>query len=166
VIDAALDLPQGRQKVLERVSLEGSVRAERVRFTNDLVQDKIDTLSRKAQGRPEDTSIDDVASRMATGFSLRNGVFTYRGLSFNVQGASVRLDGTHSLRSKAVNLSGVVRLDATVSQTQTGFKSWLLKPFDPLFRKKGAGTRLVIKVAGTQDQPKVGLEIGRTLRGR
>jgi hypothetical protein len=166
VIDAALDLPQGRQKVLERVSLEGSVRAERVRFTNDLVQDKIDTLSRKAQGRPEDTSIDEVASRMATGFSLRNGVFTYRGLSFNVQGASVRLDGTHSLRSKAVNLSGVVRLDATVSQTQTGFKSWLLKPFDPLFRKKGAGTRLVIKVAGTQDQPKVGLEIGRTLRGR
>ena len=166
LINAALDLPQGKQRVLERVSLNGEVRAERVRFTNDGVQDKIDTLSRKAQGRPEDASIDEVASRMATQFTLRNGVFTYRGLSFNVQGAAVKLDGTHSLRSKAVDLSGVVLLNATVSQTQTGYKSWLLKPFDPLFRKSGAGTRLAIKVAGTQDQPKVGLEIGRTLKGQ
>ena len=43
------------------------------------------------------TSIDEVASRMATKFMLSNGVLTYQGLSFNVQGAAVRLDGTHSL---------------------------------------------------------------------
>jgi hypothetical protein len=152
--------------MLERVALEGSVRAERVTFTKDVVQDKIDELSRKAQGRPADASIDEVASQMAAKFALQNGVFTYRGLSFNVQGAAVRLDGTHSLRSKAVDLSGVALLEATVSQTQTGYKSWLLKPLDPLFRKNGAGTRLAIKVAGTQDQPKIALEIGRTLKGQ
>jgi hypothetical protein len=166
VIDAALDLPQGAAPILDRVELEGSVRAERVRFTNDGVQDKIDELSRKAQGRPSDESIDGVASRMATKFALRNGVFAYQGLSFNVEGAAIRLDGTHSLRSKSVDLSGVVLLNATVSKTQTGFKSFLLKPFDPLFRKNGAGTRLAIKVAGTQDQPKIGLELGKTLRGQ
>ena len=60
----------------------------------------------------------------------------------------------------------VMSMNATVSQTQTGVKSVLLKPFDPLFRKGGAGTRLVIKVAGTQDQPKVGVDIGRTLKGK
>lgn len=166
IIDAAMDLPQGRQKVLERVALEGSVRAERVTFTNDVVQDKIDDLSRKAQGRPDDATIDEVASQLATKFSLQNGLFTYRGLSFKIKGASVQLDGTHSLRSKSVDLSGVAMLDATVSQTQTGYKSWLLKPFDRLFRKNGAGTRLAIKVAGTQDQPKIGLELGRTLKGQ
>ena len=166
VIDAALDLPQGKQRVLERVSLEGSVRAERVKFTKDAVQDKIDELSRKGQGRPTDESIDEVASKMATKFALRDGVFTYQGLSFVVQGASVKMDGTHSLRSKSVDLSGVVLLDATVSQTQTGFRSWLLKPFDPLFRKNGAGTRLVITVAGTQDQPKIGLQTRAHPQGR
>ena len=77
----------------------------------------------------------------------------------------MQLNGTHSLRSKALNLAGEVKLQATASQTVTGFKSWLLKPFDPLLRKNGAGTRLVIRVEGTQDQPKVGLEIGKTLRG-
>ena len=166
IIDAAMDLPQGKQKVLERVTFEGSVRAERVRFSNDAVQDKIDELSRKAQGRPTDESIDEVASQMAAKFSLRNGIFTYQGLSFKVQGASVQLAGTHSLRSRAVDMSGVALLDATVSQTQTGYKSWLLKPFDPLFKKNGAGTRLAIKVAGTQDQPKIGLELRKTLRGQ
>ncbi len=60
----------------------------------------------------------------------------------------------------------MVLLTATVSQTQTGYKSWLLKPFDPLFRKNGAGTRLVITVAGTQDQPKVGLDFGKTIKGQ
>ncbi len=165
VIDTAFDLPQGKEPVLSRLQLEGSVRAERVTFTNDAVQDKIDLLSRKAQGKPKDMTIDEVASRMSTKFALKNGLFRYQGLSFKVQGADVRLNGTHSLRSKALNLAGEVRLDATVSQTMTGFKSWLLKPFDPLFRKNGAGTRLVIRVEGTQDQPKVGLEIGKTLRG-
>lgn len=165
VIDAALDLPQGKESVLSRVELEGSVRAERVKFAKDSVQDKIDELSRRGQGRPTDTSVDDVASQMATRFRLKDGVLTYRDLSFNVQGASVKLDGTHSLRTKSVNLTGVVLLDATVSKTQTGFRSWLLKPFDPLFRKNGAGTRLVITVAGTQDQPKIGLEVGKTLKG-
>lgn len=166
IIDAALDLPQGKQPVLDRVALEGTVRAERVKFSNDAVQDKIDELSRRAQGRPKDESIDEVASRMSAKFSLRKGIFTYQGLSFRVQGADIRLAGTHSLKSKALALEGVALLNASVSETQTGFKSWLLKPFDPLFRKNGAGTRLVIKVDGTQDQPKVGLDFGRTLRGR
>ena len=164
-IDTALDLPQGKEPVLTRVQLEGSVHAERVTFTNDAVQDKIDELSRRGQGKPADAAIDEVASRLSSKFALKDGVFTYQTLTFNVQGADVQLNGTHSLRSKSLNLAGEVKLQATVSQTMTGFKSWLLKPFDPLFRKNGAGTRLVIRVEGTQDQPKVGLEIGRTLRG-
>ncbi len=165
LIDTALDLPQGKEPVLTRVQLEGSVRAERVTFMNDAVQGKIDELSRRGQGKPTDTSIDEVASRMSSKFTLKNGVFTYQSLSFNVQGADVQLNGTHSLRSKSLNLAGEVKLNATVSQTMTGFKSWLLKPFDPLFKKNGAGTRLVIRVEGTQDQPKVGLDVGKTLRG-
>lgn len=164
-VDTAFDLPQGKEPVLTRVQLEGSVRAERVTFTNDAVQDKIDELSRRGQGKPKDASIDEVVSRLSTRFALKNGVFTYQTLTFNVQGADVQLNGTHSLRSKSLNLAGEVKLNATVSQMVTGYRSWLLKPFDSLFKKKGAGTRLVIRVEGTQDQPKVGLEIGKTLRG-
>lgn len=164
-IDAALDLPQGKEKVLKRVELEGSVRAERVTFTSDAVQDKIDEFSRRGQGKPKDATIDEVASQVSARFVLKDGVFAYQALTFNVPGADVQLNGTHSLRSKTLDLAGEVKLQATVSKTMTGFKSWLLKPFDPLFKKEGAGTRLVIKVQGTQDQPKIGLDVGKTLRG-
>jgi hypothetical protein len=45
-------------------------------------------------------------------------------------------------------------------QTITGFKSFLLKPFDPFFRKNGV-TVLPIKVTGTRAQPEFGLEFHR-----
>ncbi|HWI18622.1 MAG TPA: AsmA-like C-terminal region-containing protein, partial [Vicinamibacterales bacterium] len=164
-IDAAMDLPQGRQPVLERLSLAGSVRADRLTFTNDAVQDKIDELSRRGRGKPGDETINDVASKMVTTFTLEKGVAVYRNFAFAVRGATIRLDGTHSLKTKAVDLSGAVLLNASISNTQTGFKSWVLKPFDALFRKGGAGSRLAITVQGTQDQPKLEFDFKRTLKG-
>lgn len=118
------------------------------------------------QGRPNDELIDNVASKATSKFVLKNGVLRYRNLAFNVEGATVKLDGTHGLTSKALALEGEVLLQSSASNTLTGFKRWLVKPFDALLRNHGAGTRLVIRVEGTQDQPKVALEIGKTLRGR
>lgn len=165
VLDTAFDLPQGKATVLDRLAMEGSIAAERLKFRNSEVQEKIDTLSRRAQGRPNDYAIDDVASRVSSKFSLNNGVLTYHGLSFDVQGASVRLNGIHALKSRALDLHGEVLLNASASQTIGGVKGFLLKPFDPLFRKNGAGTRLVISVSGTQEKPQVKLDFGKTLRG-
>jgi hypothetical protein len=165
ILDTAFDLLQGKAKVLDRLSLEGSVAAERLTFTNPAVQEKIDELSRRAQGRPDDQAIDEVASRVASKFTLNKGVLTYRGLSFNVEGASVRLNGSHVLKSRALDLSGEVLLNVSASRTISGFKGWLLRPFDPLFRKNGAATRLVITVGGTQEKPQVKLDFGKTLRG-
>jgi hypothetical protein len=165
-LDTAFDLPQGDADVLDRLTLSGTFRAARLRFSDDDVQGKIDELSRRAQGRPDDESIDNVASNLTSAFTLNKGVLTYRGLAFAVQGAAVRLDGTHSLESKQLALDGDVRLKASASSTLTGFKRWLLKPLDPIFRQKGAGTRLVIRVEGTEDHPKVDLQLGKTLRGQ
>lgn len=165
-LDAAFDLPQGEADVLDRLNLEGSFKAERLRFASNEVQDKIDTLSRRAQGRPTDESIDNVASNVTSKFILSRKVLTYRGLAFNVQGASIKLDGLHRLEPRTLSLQGEVLLNASASDTLTGFKRWLVKPFNPLFRKNGAGTRLVIRVEGTQDQPKIALDLGKTLKGK
>lgn len=165
-VDAAFDLPQGEADVLDRLELEGSFRAERLRFADAGVQDKIDTLSRRGQGRPSDESIDNVASNVTSKFAFSKRALTYRGLAFTVQGASVTLDGTHRLGPRTLALEGEVLLKASASNTLTGFKRWLVKPFDSLLRKNGAGTRLVIRVEGTQDEPKVGLELGKTLKGQ
>jgi hypothetical protein len=165
-IDAAMDLLQGTQPVLQRLSIAGSVNAERLTFSSEAVRDKIDDLSRRGQGKPSDATIKNVPSRMKSTFTLDKGVFRYSNLTFAVNGATINVNGTHSLKSRAVDLAGVVLLSASASNTMTGFKSWVLKPFDALFRRNGAGTRLVITVAGTQDEPTVDVEIGRSLRGQ
>lgn len=165
ILDTALDLPQGKAKMLDRLVLEGSVVAERLKFTNPAVQEKIDELSRRAQGRPTDQAIEEMASRVATKFSLSHGVLTHHGLSFDVEGATVKLTGSHALKSQTLDLNGEVLLAASASHTIGGIKGWLLRPFDPLFRKNGAGTRLVIKVSGPQAKPDIKLDFGKTLRG-
>ncbi len=105
-----------------------------------------------------------MASRVGGAFVLANGVLTFKNLIFDVRGASIRLAGTYALVPRAMNLSGQVLLVASASQTQTGFKSWVLKPFDPLFRNKGAGTLIAIHVRGTADKPDIGLDVGKTLK--
>ena len=87
-------------------------------------------------------------------------------VTFGVTGAKVQMAGVYGLRGGTLDFRGDVRLDAPVSTMVTGVKSWLLKPFDSLFRKHGAGTRVAIQVEGTKDDPKFGVEIGRTLSGK
>ena len=56
-----------------------------------------------------------------------------------------------------------MKLQATLSQMTTGFKSKLLRPIDPLFRRDGAGTVLPIGISGTRGEPSFRLDIGRIL---
>ncbi len=165
-ISARMDLPPGEPDVVERMTLDGRFHIDRARFINEAVQEKIDELARRGSGRPDDEGIDDVMSDMRGEFTLGNGVLRLRNLTFTVVGASIAMAGVYNLKSEALDFRGDVRLRANASRTMTGFKSLLLRPFDPLLRKRGAGTRLAIKVTGTRDEPNFSVELGRTLKGQ
>lgn len=165
-LDTAFDLPRGDGDVLDRLALNGSFRAGELHFTSHETQGQVDKLSRSGQGRPKDESIDDMALKVEGAFRLANGVVTFKQLTASVRGASIRLAGNYGMESRTMDLAGEVRLTASASRTQTGFKSWLLKPFDSLLRDKGAGTLLAIHVRGTADKPDIGLDLGKTLQPR
>ena len=78
-----------------------------------------------------------------------------------MDGADVRLHGQFALKGEDLDFRGIVRLDATLSQTQTGFKSLVLKLADPFFKKDGAGAVIPIKITGTRDHPSFGLAFGQ-----
>jgi hypothetical protein len=48
-----------------------------------------------------------------------------------------------------VRLVGNLRMDTDISHTSTGFKSFLLKPLAPFFKKKQAGALVPIAVTGS-----------------
>ncbi len=165
-LDATLDLPQGDRDVIDKIRLEGGVAVKTARFTVDRVQDKVDELSRRGSGRPEDESISNVASNLSTRFLVENGIATLNGLTYSVSGATVTLSGTYAFESGALDFAGDARLVASASQTQTGVKRLLLLPFDFIFRKEGAGTIIGINIKGTVDQPKIGVDLLRRRKGK
>ena len=58
------------------------------------------------------------------------------------------MDGQVQLVASTFEFHGKVRTEATASQMTTGWKSLLVKPFDGLLKKNGAGMEIPIKVTG------------------
>jgi hypothetical protein len=155
-LNTRIDIPPFSGTVKQKLVLDGSFNLREAKFLRSTIQGQIDGLSRHAQGQPNNQEIDSVASDMKGSFRLENQNMTFRSLSFDVPGAGVALAGNYNLRDDGLNFNGTLKLDAKVSQMVTGWKSWLLKPVDPIFAKNGAGTFVNIVVEGTARKPKLG----------
>jgi hypothetical protein len=127
------------------------------------VQDKVDMLSLRAQGDPKDAKpgAEDVHSQMVGQFVMDNSRLNFSKLDYTLPGATVGLTGEYSLDGERFEFSGKVRTDAKLSQmVASKWKSILLKPVDPFFKKNGAGAEIPVKVSGTKSAPKFGLDLG------
>ena len=120
-------------------------------------------MSARASGDPGDPP-ERVATEFEGRFKLADGTLSLAALKFRIPGAAVHLDGTYGLRSEALAFDGTLRMQATISEAAGGgVRSVLLKIVDPFFKKKGAGTVLPIKVRGTREHPKFGLDVVKAL---
>ncbi len=160
---AKLHIPPGKERVAQKLELAGRVQIQQVEFTNPHVQDRVDGLSLRAQGKPgevKSVSSDgraEVASQMAVDFSLAHALLTASSLDYEIPGAHVAMHGVYSMDGNIFEFKGHVRTDAKASQMVTGWKSKLLRPFDPLFERDGAGLQLPIAVSGTTGDIHFGL---------
>ena len=80
-------------------------------------------------------------------------------MTFSVPGALAHLNGTFNLINEQINLHGTLDMQAKLSQTTKGVKSFLLKALDPFFKKKHAGAVVPIKITGTYGHPSYGLAL-------
>lgn len=150
------DLPPGKGEIADRLFLDGQFGIEQGNFTELKIQEKLKSLSRRGQGKPQDEDAGSAVTALNGRFVLKDGVVTFRDLNFGVTGADVDLNGTYALRSGELDFRGHLRMTAKLSQVTTGFKSVLLMPFNSFFRKNGK-TVLPIKITGTRDHPSFGL---------
>jgi hypothetical protein len=132
-------------------------------FANQKVQGKLDSLSLRSQGKVKESrehAGENVSVDLRGVFALKDGLLSFSALHFLVPGTHVDMTGDYSLNGQTFDFHGTVRLDATVSQMTTGWKSILLKPVDPFFSKDGSGTEVPIRITGTQSEPHFGLDFG------
>lgn len=154
-----IDIPEKDEDLIERMRLDGQFGIGDILFTNSKIQDKIDTLSHKGQGQPQRGPEGTELSELRGKFTMEKGVVKFSKLTFGVEGASLAMAGTYNMDSGQLDFRGKLRLDAKLSQTTTGMKSFFLKAVDPFFKGKDGGTVLPIKITGTKDQPKYGLDL-------
>jgi hypothetical protein len=162
-LNTAFVLPAGsRHDVLHRLFLSGSFTVDKAVFTNHGVEQKIDKLSMRSQGDTGDVPDDEnVASQMQGQFRLCDGVLTFSDLNFRVPGAQVQMVGTFGLDNQTLDLHGTFDMDAKLSQTATGVKSFLLRAVNPFFAKPGGGTRIPFRIGGTARSPIYSLDLHR-----
>ncbi|HLH16371.1 MAG TPA: AsmA-like C-terminal region-containing protein [Bryobacteraceae bacterium] len=154
-------LPVAGRDMRQRLLLDGNFSMDESQFSGGSVQQKIDMLSRRAQGQPKNQEIADVFSSLRGGFAMEDGELRFSDLVFQVPGAAIHLHGTYGIYSEQIDLHGVARLQAKASQTMSGWKRLALKPIDPLLSRAGAGTLLPIQITGTRAEPHFGLDRGR-----
>ncbi|MGH9510023.1 MAG: AsmA-like C-terminal region-containing protein [Terriglobales bacterium] len=153
-------LPPGEQDVVDRLGLKGRFIVSSAGFTGSEVKEKLKTLSRRGQGKPKDVDAGSEIFNLRGRFLLQDGILHLSDLHFRVAGAVVHLNGQYALRKEELDFRGTLRLQAKLSQTTTGVKSFLLKAVDPFFAKEGAGAVIPIKVTGTRSKPEFGLAMG------
>jgi hypothetical protein len=148
-----LEIPPGPVSVSRKMRLEGTF-AIRDAFLNDAkMQQQLDSMSERAKGKPHLANAQDaevVGSSLTGKFSQANAVLDVSDLKFAMPGAQVSMDGQVQLVASTYEFHGKVRTEATASQMTTGWKSLLVKPFDKLLKKDGAGMEIPIKVTGTK----------------
>lgn len=154
----------------EKLRLAGHFDIPAEKVTNPKTEKSLSTFSQRAQGKEKpNTGIEsngrspsseqDALSSLEGPAKIEHGVVETSGLTFNVPGASAKLAGTFRFHDEAVHLTGTLRMMTDISHTSTGFKSFLLKPLAPFFKKQNAGTVIPIAVTGLPGHYKVSQDI-------
>jgi hypothetical protein len=161
-LNTKIGIPPLDEKVKEKLLLDGTFEITNGKFLRSKIQEKINALSHRGQGKTPDEQMDQAVNRMSGEFKLADESVTFRTLAFAIPGAAVNIGGSYDMGEDTLDFHGSLMLDAKLSQTQTGWKRWVLKPLDPFFSKRGAGTFLHIKILGSAKDPQFGLDRGGT----
>jgi hypothetical protein len=155
-LNARAELPPGKEKFIRRVRLDGVFGIDPSQFTKSSTQGKVDELSARARGdKQEMEDPERVVSDLRGHARLRDGVAELSEVSFSVPGATARGGGTYSLITHDIDMQGLVRMQADISEATKGIKSVLLKPLAPIFRHRHAGAVLPVKMTGRYPNPQI-----------
>ena len=150
---------------MERLRVRGAFIVPAEKVTNQKTEKSLSAFSERAAGKQKNTGLEstskepppgvDVLSSLEGPVKIEDDIASTPHLTFRVPGAEATLAGTFSFHKEAVHLTGKLRMKTDISHTATGFKSFLLKPLAPFFRKKNAGAVIPIAVTGLPGHYKV-----------
>jgi AsmA-like C-terminal region len=154
--------PEGRP-FLQELRIDGDFDIDEGHFTSEDTQKQIDNLSESARGQKPEESQEGPPENVISGLQghvhLRDGTATLTNFSLWVPGAHAKVSGTYNLINDKIDFHGILGTDVKLSQTTSGFKSVLLKPFDSLFKGRKRAAVVPVKLTGTYPDPQPGFDM-------
>jgi hypothetical protein len=151
--------PSGHEPFLKRVVLQGDFEIEHAQWTKPDRQMSVNMLSKKANGKKKEPDTPNVTADLKGSVLLRNEIAKFQDTSFKVPGAEAILHGTYNLEDTKIDFHGDLKTEASLSDDSNGVKAVLLKPLDPLFKKKHAGAQVPVEMTGTYHNPHFGVSL-------
>jgi hypothetical protein len=161
-LKSTLHIPPGQAPVHERMGLKGRFTLAQVKFASQKVEDRIEELSLRGQGRPKEAKSDSgekIPADIESDFQIAGGAISFPNLAFTVPGADIELHGTYKLDGGILDFQGLAKMQATISKMVGGWKGLLLKPADRFFKKDGVGAEIPIHIDGTYKDPHFGVDV-------
>lgn len=159
-----LHIRPGKESVTQKLSFRGNFELRKIRFSNPEVQDKVDTLSLRAQGDPKHAKpgAKEVDSQMQGTFVMSRGLIRFSNLSYTLPGGRIELTGVYAMNGQKFDFAGTVFTKATLPQmVASRWKSLLLRPISPFFKGPNGGAKIPVTITGTRSAPKFGLDLFR-----
>jgi hypothetical protein len=151
--------PSGHQPFLKRVVLQGDFEIEHAQWTKPERQMSVNMLSKRASGKKKDPETPNVTADLKGKVLLSNEIAKFQDTSFKVPGAEAILHGNYNLGDTKIDFHGDLKTEASLSEDSSGVKAVLLKPLDPLFKKKHAGAVVPVEMTGTYHEPHFGVSL-------
>jgi hypothetical protein len=151
--------PSGRQPFLKRVTLQGGFEIEHAQWENRERQAKVNILSKRASGQKKDANTTEVTADIRGSVALNQAIAKFHDVSCKVPGAEAALSGTYNLENTKIDFRGDLKTKSALSNEANGVKAALLKPLDPLFKRKNAGAVVPVEMTGTYKDPHFGVAL-------
>ena len=151
---------------MRRLRLDGEFGIGSGRFTSPTMQQPVNRLAESARGETkhqEELDASTVLSNLKGHVAATGGIATLSNISFTEPGTLAEVEGTYNLMDQSLNLRGVLRTSGKLDDTQSGFKSVVLKALGPLMKKKSISV-VPFVIKGTASSPSFALDLTRLVR--
>ena len=149
-------IPGGNDPFLKKISLQSDFRIQNARFVKPETQVQLSKVAEAPNQRQPDTAM---PVQIQGAVKVQNGIAHFARLSLQDHRASASFRGNYELTDEHVDLHGKLKTEASLAKATKGIGSFFAKILEPFFKKKPHENVVPVKISGTYNNPKFGLDL-------
>ena len=151
-----VEIPSGHEPFLEKLALQSDFQIQNARFVKPETQVRLSKVAEAPDDRQPNTAM---PVQIHGAVEVKDGIARFAHLSLQDHHASAFFWGKYQLTDEHVDMHGKLKTEASLTKTTNGIGSFFAKILEPFFKKKPHENVVPVKISGTYNNPKFGLDL-------